>query len=317
MNVFVLSTGRCGSKTFAKACQHMTNYTASHESQSRWLHTAVKLPYRHLIFPANHIEVDNRLSWFLGTLEKNYGQEAFYVHLLRRREEVAKSLMVRGEQSILFSFTSGILQYFREARNLSSEQRYEIGLQYYATVNDNIELFLRDKPYKMTIWLHDIKDPFRHFWRSIRAEGNLDAAIEEWHVHHNATKSERFIKSTSNLDQWSEQERLTAAEIAAFVRPGEMFVLVDEDQLGRQGFPTDCKVVPFLERNGHYWGVPPESETAIREFERLRQSGAKFMVFAWPAFWWLNYYSDLHHYLNSHFSCRLKNERLIVYDLRQ
>jgi hypothetical protein len=189
MNVFVLSTGRCGSKTFAKACQHMKNYTAAHESNSRWLHKGVKEPYRHLKFPENHVEVDNRLSWFLGTLEKNYGKEAFYVHLLRRPEEVARSLMVRGEESILFSFTFGILQYFSEARNLSNEQRYEIGFQYWDTVNNNIELFLRDKPHQITMWLHDINDPFRQFWRSIGAEGDLEAAIAEWEIHHNATKS--------------------------------------------------------------------------------------------------------------------------------
>jgi hypothetical protein len=199
MNIFVLSTGRCGSKTFAKACKHMDNYTASHESQSIWLHAGVKQPYRDLKYPKNHIEVDNRLSWFLGTLEKNYGQGAFYIHLLRRPEEVARSLMVRGEDSILFSFASGILQYFNKARSLSEQQRYEIGLQYWETVNNNIELFLRDKPNKMTVWLHDIKKPFRQFWKNIGAEGDLEAAIAEWDICHNATNLEKFTATASNV----------------------------------------------------------------------------------------------------------------------
>ena len=189
MNVFVLSTGRCGSKTFAKACRHMSNYTASHETHNRWAHSGVREPYRDLRFPPDHIEVDNRLSWFLGTLEKRYGREAFYVHLLRPPEEVAKSLMVRGEDSILYAFTSGVLQYFSEARNLSAGQRYEVGLQYCEAVNDNVELFLRDKPRQMTMWLHDVKGPFREFWRAIGAEGDLERALSEWDVRHNATRT--------------------------------------------------------------------------------------------------------------------------------
>ena len=32
MRVFVLCTGRSGSTTFVRACQHIDNYTASHES---------------------------------------------------------------------------------------------------------------------------------------------------------------------------------------------------------------------------------------------------------------------------------------------
>jgi hypothetical protein len=196
MNVFVLSTGRCGSKTFARACRHMTNYTASHETHNRWAHPGVRQPYRDLRFPPDHIEVDNRLSWFLGTLEKNYGRGAFYVHLLRRPEEVAKSLMVRGEDSILHSFAAGILQHFSEARNLSGEQRYQIGLQYCETVNDNIDAFLRDKPRRMTIWLHDARDPFRDFWRAIAAEGDLERALSEWDVRHNATRAGGGARAT-------------------------------------------------------------------------------------------------------------------------
>jgi hypothetical protein len=33
------------------------------------------------------------------------------------------------------------------------------------------------------------------------------------------------------------------------------------------------------------------------------------MVFGWPAFWWLEYYAELH--------CLLVNERIIVFDLRE
>jgi hypothetical protein len=259
-----------------------------------------------LKYPQNHIEVDNRLSWFLGTLEKEYGGRAFYVQLLRRPEEVAKSLAARGEQSILFSFTSGILQYFSAARNQPAEERQRIGLQYWDVVNDNIELFLRDKPHRMTMWLHDIKQPFKDFWRSIGADGDLEAALGEWDVRHNATEPGR----------WSSQVRLAAEELSALIPEGETFILVDEDQWGGINVWPDRRVIPLLDRVGRYLGTPPDGDVAINEIDRLRLSGASFIAFGWPAFWWLDYFSDLHNYLNSHFSCLLENERIIVYDLR-
>ena len=55
---------------------------------------------------------------------------------------------------------------------------------------------------------------------------------------------------------------------------------------------------------------------AIRELERLRQAGASFMVFAWPAFWWLDYYARFRRHLRSRFRCALENDRLIAFDLR-
>jgi hypothetical protein len=316
MNVFVLSTGRCGTETFARACQHMSNYTAAHESHSRWLHPKVKNPYRSLKFPPHHIEVDNRLSWFLGTLEKEYGPRAFYVHLLRRREEVAKSLTVRGEQSILFSFTSGILQYFTAAHQLSAEERYEIGLQYWDTVNDNIEAFLRDKPHQMTIWLHDLRSPYQKFWESIGAQGDLGAALAEWNIRHNATAPGKLIGSGSEIDSWAHQVRLAVNELSALIPQGESFILVDENQWGDVDIAPNRRAIPFLEQGSGYCGVPLDDDTAVKELDRLSRAGAGFIVFGWPAFWWLDYYGGLRQHLDSQFRCVLRNDRLIAFDLR-
>ncbi len=68
MNVFVLSTGRCGSTTFAKACTAITNFSVGHE-RNRMLVGEARWQY-----PEHHIEIDNRLIWMLGALEKHYGE---------------------------------------------------------------------------------------------------------------------------------------------------------------------------------------------------------------------------------------------------
>jgi hypothetical protein len=315
MNVFVLSTGRCGSVTFARACHHIRNYTAAHESQNPWLHVGVEQPYRSLHYPANHIEVDNRLSWFLGTLEKEYGSRAFYVHLLRRRDEMARSLMKRGEDSMLFSFAAGILQHARDARTLSEAQWYAIGLQYWDTVNDNIELFLRDKPRRMTMWLHEARHQFGAFCDAIGAEVRLADALAEWEVAHNASRPPQTRAAGAGEASWAARLRSATREITKLVPESTLFLLADDGQWGAPEYLGERRCLPFLERNGHYWGPPPDDETGIRELERLRRSDARFLVLGWPAFWWLDHYPRFHQYLRATYRCVLESPYVIAFDL--
>jgi hypothetical protein len=107
---------------------------------------------------------------------------------------------------------------------------------------------------------------------------------------------------------------LAADEITALVAPDGAFVLVDERWLAPEMLPGR-RVIPFLERDGQYWGLPADDETAIRELERLRRAGAGHIVFAWPAFWWLDHYAGFHRYLRARFPCALENERLVAFDL--
>lgn len=114
---------------------------------------------------------------------------------------------------------------------------------------------------------------------------------------------------------WTERLQLATHELSKLIPPGDTFILVDEAQWGGEGV-ADRHVIPFLERDGQYWGAPPDDETAIRELERLRRAGASFMVFGWPAFWWLDYYFGLHRHLRSECRCVLKNSNLVVFDLQ-
>jgi hypothetical protein len=105
-------------------------------------------------------------------------------------------------------------------------------------------------------------------------------------------------------------------EIAAIVPPGEIYLFVDDGQWEAGNVIAERQNLPFLENNGEYWGPPPDDETAIREFERLRQAGASFIVFAWTAFWWLEHYQEFYKYLQTNYRCVLVNERLVVFDLK-
>ncbi|MEI2579601.1 hypothetical protein [Scytonema sp. PRP1] len=158
-------------------------------------------------------------------------------------------------------------------------------------------------------------DAIAYLLQSPRAE---DASYRRWLaerlLHISMRRSEFTYKLVPKLNlNWSERLEIAIREIAAVIPTGKRFILVDENQWGAEIFP-EFDALPFLEHEGQYWGAPSDDETAIRELERMRDCGASFMVIGWPAFWWLDYYSQFRNYLNSNFRCILHNSRLVVFD---
>jgi hypothetical protein len=178
MRVFVLTTGRSASTTFARACAHIRNYTVGHES--RWgLLGEMRLDYAD-----QHIEVDNRLVWLLGRLDNRFGDQAFYVHLVRDRDAVAQSYCRRrlGRGSIMRAYSHGILY--------RSQTTIEDCLDYCDTVNANIKLFLKDKTRVLNFDVSQAGDDFAIFWDRIGASGDLSAALAEWRLSYNDRRDE-------------------------------------------------------------------------------------------------------------------------------
>ncbi|NOQ88742.1 MAG: hypothetical protein GQ550_07440 [Gammaproteobacteria bacterium] len=176
MNVFILNSGRCGSTTFIKACQHISNYTATHES------LLSKTGTQRFSYPGDHIEADNRLSWLLGRLDKQFPDNVFYVHLTRNKKDVATSFSKRIGFGILKAYEQGILMH--EQHLLPAQ---EIAEDYIDTVDSNIDFFLKDKTNRINISLETVKKDFTKFWDKIGAEGDLDKALKEWEVNYNAS----------------------------------------------------------------------------------------------------------------------------------
>ena len=176
MNIFILNSGRCGSTTFIQACQHIDNFSALHESRSGLIGSA------RLDYPDNHIEADNRLSWFLGRLDEKYGNDAFYVHLSREREATARSFARRSEFGIMQAYREGILL---ELQGTPSAD--DVALDYLETIEANIRTFLKDKSQQMEFRLENAAENFREFWQHIGAAGDLDAALAEWQTRYNAS----------------------------------------------------------------------------------------------------------------------------------
>jgi glycosyltransferase involved in cell wall biosynthesis len=104
-------------------------------------------------------------------------------------------------------------------------------------------------------------------------------------------------------------------DIDSVIPAEDEYILVDQCFFRTEYFPAK-KHIPFLERDGQYWGLPDDDETAIRELERIRLNGVNFIVFTWPAYWWLDHYKEFNNYLATRFRCVVKNDHTIIFDLR-
>ncbi|HEV2772912.1 MAG TPA: FkbM family methyltransferase [Thermoleophilaceae bacterium] len=114
---------------------------------------------------------------------------------------------------------------------------------------------------------------------------------------------------------WEERLEMARRELAALATSAEAVIVVDDQAFGDRLGPPDRRPIPFLERDGEYWGPPVDGDHAARELERLREAGAELIVFAWPAFWRLDFYPELESHLRNRYRRVLDNDRLIAYEL--
>jgi SAM-dependent methyltransferase len=152
------------------------------------------------------------------------------------------------------------------------------------------------KQQKLFIASHDLSDEVKRLERSLRfaTEPGCSAAVR---------------------DDSTEQLRLATDEALRIIPAGSQFILVDDGQWGNVRALGAHRVLPFLEKDGVYWGPPPDDATAWRELERLRRAGASYIAFAWPSFWWLEHFGEFARRLRGQFPCVLENERIVVFKL--
>ena len=144
---------------------------------------------------------------------------------------------------------------------------------------------------------------------------SADVTGLEFELRESAHAANRF--SAPSADEWWWQLSQAMTDLAGLIPRGSTFILVDDAHWGGLTELNGSRVIPFLEKNGRYWGPPDSDETAWRELERMRQAGARCIAFAWPSFWWLQHYREFYQQLRARFRCVLENERLVVFSLKK
>lgn len=181
-NVFVLSPGRSGSKTFVEACKELTNYSAAHESRASFLGD------ERFDYPKNHIEADNRLTWFPGEMERRFSsEEVLYINLQRDFDQTVDSFLHRFRNS---NYRSSIMQAFAHGivmkpKDWREDEELEVAKFYVRTVQSNISAFLKDKN-SLDVFLGDDGSSFDQFLQEVDAVGDLDAVRKNWNTVFNA-----------------------------------------------------------------------------------------------------------------------------------
>jgi len=80
----------------------------------------------------------------------------------------------------------------------------------------------------------------------------------------------------------------TVLDLARLIPAGESLLLVDERFLIIDPLLSDRPCLRFDQ------GPAPAREDAlVRQFDALRAKGLRYVVFAWPALWWLKHYPGL------------------------
>jgi hypothetical protein len=112
---------------------------------------------------------------------------------------------------------------------------------------------------------------------------------------------------------WRQWLLEAAIELAEIIPPGELFLLIDDEKL--PSFPCigGREPVTFPSRGGCYPGLPADDAQAISWLEDARASGPRYLVIAWPSFWWLDFYHEFQNHLDRAATRLARTNRVAVY----
>jgi hypothetical protein len=230
--------------------------------------------------------------------------------------DLRQCVIDRGENGYLWPMTSGNAwsrKFLREIFPMPEREYRDCGESYLATLAPAFGLVKSVSQPMGTYRMHE---------RSLSNETLLSDMMKNVDLRYSALV-DAFTKIGFEVhsELWEptaklRQQILTACEeLGRVISPGSRFIFIDWNQWGPGKIVPDCQAIPFLENHGEYWGRPATDPEAIRELERLRRSGANFVVFGWPAFWWLDYYAGFRNHLGLHYRRLIDNDRLVVFDL--
>jgi len=113
---------------------------------------------------------------------------------------------------------------------------------------------------------------------------------------------------------WWERIDDSLSELASLDAVGAI-ALADDAVWGVDDVVRGMRILPFPEQDGLWGGPPGDGAAAIAAVDAARRDGARHLVFAWPAFWWLDHYDGLRSHLEERHTRVLANDRIVAYEL--
>jgi hypothetical protein len=93
---------------------------------------------------------------------------------------------------------------------------------------------------------------------------------------------------------------------------GEKVLLIDQMGFGNS-FAPNHQIIPFLEKDGVYWGIPETDEVAAKEFERMINEGINYVAIGFPCFWWLAFYPNFEKMLRQKTEILVENNAVKIF----
>ena len=113
--------------------------------------------------------------------------------------------------------------------------------------------------------------------------------------------------------KWEQAEKTMAQELKRIVPKGEKLILIDEGRLKPELF-NNWDTVPFLEKEGEYWGLPAGDEEFIQELNRQRSNGVRYLVLVNTSFWVPDHYQAWASYQPKHLQERFQSAYVQVFE---
>lgn len=318
-------TGRCGTTSLAKLIAGCEDAVCCHERRPL-------LPWAF-----NEESFQERVKWFSASTAGVTGDVAyFYLPYLEKLIGALPGLKIvcleRNRQAVIDSFMWKTRWqnrwYDHDGGEWAEDPVWDRTFPKYDLKDKAEAIGAYWDEYRRGIRLVDRKFPDRVKLLSLAELNQIEGQRRIFDFLEIPEKSRRYVKnpkynarapgerawSREEAFKWLHQRTLAAEDITSIIPPESDFILVDQEQI-KDYLPDKYRPVPFLERGGVYWGPPPDDRTAIRELNRLRRNGARHIVFAWTAFWFLDYYPGLRATLRSRYRCLIENDRIVGFDL--
>lgn len=187
-NVFIISPGRTATSAMSKALSHVSGFTSLHESRVSFLQD------ERINYPNFHIELDNRLSFYMPQLTKKYSKkESLLVIINRDRKSIAESYNKRWRKiNIMKAFSQGI-----HMRNLNSNN-IDVCLAYVNYVYETLDYFKNDWDNVLEVDFSNLNAAITQILKRINKIEDLDNVLNE-------------MKNKSNLNSITLKSKLADA----------------------------------------------------------------------------------------------------------